>query len=642
MRPRRIHRLLPLLALLHAHAPAQETFRPEEPSAAVPVRRNSVATTFERNRNTFHWSGTAALDTGLAGGRLSARQRFSSSIILMEASGSSPQRRLVTDEYTAGLSLVRPISPRLAAQASWSSVGYSDTKAVGLSTASSHAFEAGGEWRVTEGVTLSPLGGYRWENQGTADDRGPQFTLQGRVRTGEVAGTLLDGEARFHQERVAPRLAEKHGARLGIRKTFEGNTRDSLELSALRSRREYYTPGDSTRSIDSRLENILAFTNRLDYEPDGRMSASLFIAVTARALEKESRAAGGGSRIPEAFGTNIDEFRLETHLEGSYRSEDGRREAMARIAYGERNESHAVMWGGEQSGAARPAYEEQAERERSKNNLSRRTAAAASARFPTPFSDTLLVTGSASLLRYDTPSDLNNEERDELLAALSITSLHRLGEALHVGLTLEGNLSHTVYLLSRRSAGNNYNRVLRFSPRALFTPQGGIASLNTFEVLANYTVYDFEREGDAVRSFSYREFGWMDSTHVPLGRALSLDFLSYLKFYERGQLRWSEFRERTENSFTDLTYHLMAAYHPSPGVRFGVGYRRFSQTRYGYPGGQRAREGSLFSEGPTCQVAWESAGRGGIVLEGWYERSGGTGAPARQRANMTMNVRFHL
>ena len=107
-------------------------------------------------------------------------------------------------------------------------------------------------------------------------------------------------------------------------------------------------------------------------------------------------------------------------------------------------------------------------------------------------------------------------------------------------------------------------------------------SVNAFEVLANYTVYDYEKQVALARSFSYRQFSWMDSTAVELTRNVGLDFYAYLKLYERGMLRWDEFLERTENSTVDRTFSAQVRYAPDRTLTVALGVRYFSQSRYVY------------------------------------------------------------
>jgi hypothetical protein len=203
-------------------------------------------------------------------------------------------------------------------------------------------------------------------------------------------------------------------------------------------------------------------------------------------------------------------------------------------------------------------------------------------------------------------------------------------------------MSHTVYLLGERSANNNRNRVLRLSSRATFRPAAALLTANGFEVLANYTVYDFEEETALVKSFSYRQFAWHDSTAVELTDRIGLDFLGSLKFYERGQLNWGEFTERTENAFTDRLLSLQARWSPVPGTTLAVGYRAFTQWRYSYGDRGKVLDNVIESLGPTCAILWDTRGYGTISLLGWYERWTQSTGTARSLANMSLNVQLNF
>ena len=257
-------------------------------------------------------------------------------------------------------------------------------------------------------------------------------------------------------------------------------------------------------------------------------------------------------------------------------------------------------------------------------------------------SDRVSFSGAASILRYDTPSATNIEDRDELLVALSLSTFHHVSQYLDLSFSLDGTLSHIVYLLKDRSANNNINRVLRFSPRTVYTPFRQLVTMNSFEVLANYTVYDFEQQAAQVRSFSYRQFGWIDSTALEITSRVGLDFFVYLKLYDRGQLNWSAFTERRENSFVDKTYALQARFSPEEGTLFAVGVRYFRQSRYTYSGEQRKLDSFLRSFGPTCVLLWRLNRFSEIGLRGWYELRKLEGGGTTSLANMTMNINISL
>jgi hypothetical protein len=246
------------------------------------------------------------------------------------------------------------------------------------------------------------------------------------------------------------------------------------------------------------------------------------------------------------------------------------------------------------------------------------------------------------MLRYDTPSSQNVEDRDELLVVLTLATRHTLSRFLEVGVTLDGTLSHLVYLFRERSANNNINRVLRLSPRTVVRPAPWISSFNAFEVLANYTVYDFEQEAGLVQSFSYRQFGWLDSTRIDFTHRIGFDLYTYLKVYERGLLRWSEFTERTENSFIDRTLSAQLRFTPQPALVFAVGVRYFSQSRYVFDQTGRRLDAFQSSFGPTCALQWDVGPHSQFAFRGWYERRRQSNEAARYYASMTMNILLHL
>ena len=620
---------------------AQEPLRQgETPSREAPLfPANSVITLFDRNRNTFNWMGRLALDTTAWGTRIRFHQLYQANIILLEGSPGSPSQRIQSGTYSMATLVSHPIAPSLSMRADVSSLVYTDDKAVGLSSTSSHVFAGGITYAPVPPVSVTPLLGYRWDDQGRLSDKGPHYELTGEARGLMLDGYRLSGGLRLEEDLLNPRVLENHGARAGVQKTFEGRTRDSLEIGVTRTRSEFYSPPDTLRGVDSRVENILAFANLLDYDVSRDLLASFYMSVHSRGLTRDARSVGAVP-LPPVFGSAIDEFRLETFLQTTY--ERAGISGFLRLFYAERTESHEARPPEGSPTDLQLQFDERNDQERTKNNSARRTALSGILDWPVGASDTLLIAGSGSILRYDTPSRENTEDRDEQLFALTVASSHRLTRTLLLTLALEGTMSHTVYLLAGRSANNNRNRVLRLSPRTIFRPSSVFLTANTFEVLANYTVYDFEEQAALVKSFSYRQFAWHDSTSVEITGRIGLDFLGSLKFYERGQLNWGDFTERIENSFIDRLLSLQLRWSPSAATVFGVGFRSFMQRRYSYGNGRKLLDVVIQSVGPTCAILWEAGSQGRINLLGWYERWSQTPGIARSLANLSFNVQYNF
>ncbi len=626
--------------LIRHSAIAQEGFLGGDFQATQPYTLNRASVLFERNQNTFNWFGSLLMDTVVAGGRFTLNEQYSSNIILFDQTASSPEKRIQSNRQQLSIRSLYPVNDQVDIRADWSSLVYSDAKGVGLSTASVHSFFGGMDYHPVRGIILSPLAGYRWDNQGIADDAGMHYGLAAITRGLSSDGYSFEGDAQFHQDRLSPRTLDDHFVRALVQKQFDGRTRDSLHAAFYRNRKEFYSLIDSSLTIDSRMENILTIGNLLAYEISPRLLTSVFVGISGRALDKSTRFASGSSSSPITFPTTIDEFFLEARLQAAYR--DQVLGAHAGFQYAERSETHAALPLDGMPPGSQSLFDERNEQEQTKNSIGKRTALGGTVEFSASRSDTLALSGSGSILRYDTPSNANTEDRDELLIAMSLTSRHRLGSYLHLRLTLDGTLSHAVYLLKERSANNNRNRILRFIPRVYYRPFRSFSSTNTFEVLANYTVYDFEEQSVQIKSFSYRQFAWLDSTNVELSSRVGLDFMVYLKLYERGQLSWTDFTERPENSFLDETYAVQMRFSPGESFRCGVGFRYFRQLRYTFRDGEKELESRIQSLGPTCFLQWVAGRLGEVGLQGWYEHRSQTNGLARSLANLALNVTLNF
>ena len=609
-------------------------------------RFNLLGVNLERNLNTFDWTGRVHVDTAAMGTILKMNEQYTSNVILLDGGSSSSNLR--SDQQNLSLLVERPVAHALLSEVRWSSIVYSDNKSVGLGHSSFHSVLGGVEYSPIGFLELNPLLGYRWDNQAGVKDKGLSYTLGARTESLDMDGYQLQGNAQFHEDRLNPRLLQRHVARIGAEKYFSANSRDSLQVGYSRNRSEFYAVAEG--NIESRTEDILSITNLLDYEIEPQFGSSFFVRVADRSLGRDIRHYAA-IRDTTHFNTAIDEFQLEAYYELTYRSQDGGILASARLAYDERNEQHSAQDIPQAPPSVENLFTIQNGLEKTKNNLTRRTSLTSMLHLPFSASDTLLISGATSILRYDTPSDLDpaaRVDRDELLIALSVSTVHRISRYFDLAFDLEGNLNHIVYLFHTKSDNNRYNRVLRFSPSATFRPTREITSTNIFEVLANYTVYDYEQIVSDRKGDSYRQFGWMDSSSVEFSRRIGLDFLGHLKLYERGQLSWSDFSERTQNSYVDRTVSSQVRFCPEEGLLFALGIRYFSQTRYSYETGVKSFDSLIQSLGPTCLILWDVGVHSRIMFKGWYERRSFSGGQAQSAGltqtlpNLTMNIFLNL
>ncbi|TLY32941.1 MAG: hypothetical protein E6K56_02065 [Ignavibacteria bacterium] len=631
-----------LALFLFSHGcPAQEVYGALRPAATRmdTLRRLNIASiSFEKSINTYHWNAFGFYQNYW--GPLSVRlgERFVSTLIQTE-------RKLITYEHTLDLSLQRRLTDGIAAGMKASFFSLSDNKNIGISDASSQALYGGISIQPESRINIDPFIGIRYDHQIDQRDHGPSYLVDFGARGLEYNGyrTFLTGEWQY--DNLKPRILETRNTVLSVEKVFFEETRNMLRVGYNRNRRDFYFPADSSverqyntsHNIETRTDDALTVFDSLGYGLAKNLSMAFEGNIFTRSVGREDRLRTASSQQISP-NTQINELRLEGALQMDYTPWNSLH-GMARISYQEREEDHNVEGA---SQAALSNSNSAAGFEERKNNHSKRTSIATNISLGYSPSDTVWLSGSGSILRYDTPSALNDDDRDELWYILSLTSLHRLNQ--HFSLWLQGNvnLTHLVYLFSSRSADNSWNRVFRLAPRLLYMPSGDFTSVNTFEVLANYSVYDFEYPSSPIRSFAFRQFAFIDSTGLNLTQRLSIGWFSHIKLYEQGELRWDDFSERPSTYSEDRTYLGTVQYLLGRGLLFSAGIRYFSQRRYVFTGQERTLNGYLRSIGPVTSIVWNVSEHTEFSTKGWFENQTQTESQSRSFANMTMSLIVHM
>ncbi len=625
------------LGVIGWSARSQDYSRPETsplPSTADSLLpRNSAGVVLDRNLDIFTWNGRLFIDTAVAGIRTNIREQYGATVVQL---ASDPTRSLQSNQQQATVSLAVPIAGPLSATGQWNSFVFTDSRGIGLSQASMHSTLAGLTYAPIPALDIAPSAGYRWDNQSGFRDRGPSYQLLATLHPIDEDGYLVRAFGQLHVDRLEPRRLVDNNLQAGVEKSFGSYSNDSLEVAVYQLRREFYAPDSS---IESRQETYVQFSNLLTYNFTPTVRAMAYIGVTSHRLDK-LLLYGEGLRPHDAFDSRVDEFHLDTYIEGAWRPTNGRGFASFRFGHYERDELHGVLTAPEQTTG--PLLSDRTQQEESKNNLASQNELSTHIYVPLTWSDEISLNGRASLLRYDTPSNLNDEDRDELLVTASLATLHRISPLFTLGVTLEGTVSHLVYLLSDRSANNNINRVLRLTPIMQYRPAWFLRTANGFEVLASYTVYDFDQPASPVQSYTYRQFGWLDSTSLELTHRIGLDFFAYLKLYERGQLNWDQFTERLENSYADKTFSGQARFRPLPSLLLAIGLRFFSQVRYAYDENGKSVDSYTRSIGPTCAVLWSPGPHSLIDLHGWYENRRQTDGSIRSLPSLTLSLLYNF
>jgi len=269
--------------------------------------------------------------------------------------------------------------------------------------------------------------------------------------------------------------------------------------------------------------------------------------------------------------------------------------------------------------------------ENQRDNSSNRTRLFSNLKYNPTSKDTISSSINISLYQYDTPSSLNYDDRDEFNLIFNLTYAHRFNNSFSTSIALETQHNHLVFLKQQRSGQNNWNRIIRLAPSFswrtdLFTiaPQ--------FEVLANYTAYDYEDKKTLVKSFSFRQIGYKDSIFIYLNKNLNLQFSNIYKYSERGILNWNNFSESPQNGISEIYIKSLIFYNLSEKVSLASGIKYYSITQKSLvkkSSSVTLDQYSQYSIGPEALFSYKFNSFSEAYISGWLEYQYINNLPAR-------------
>ncbi len=199
---------------------------------------------------------------------------------------------------------------------------------------------------------------------------------------------------------------------------------------------------------------------------------------------------------------------------------------------------------------------------------------------------------TARIFRYDTPSQDNHDDRDELNLTGSLQYLHSFSSYFQFSNELHLTKNHLVYLESDRSLQNYKSSTIYFASQTLYRSLNFQHQLRG-EIFANYSVYDFTSpipDPSKIRDYLIRGINGSDSIQVFIGRFppignlhSALEGIFDLRLYERGAYNSAAFTERpilrTTEFSGELTFNL-ADINSSLPTLIKIGGRAFLLRRY--------------------------------------------------------------
>ncbi|MCX7936862.1 MAG: hypothetical protein N2971_04070 [Chlorobi bacterium] len=253
--------------------------------------------------------------------------------------------------------------------------------------------------------------------------------------------------------------------------------------------------------------------------------------------------------------------------------------------------------------------------------------------------DTLHITAQGTIVRYDTPSPLNYDDRDELSQLIRAAYTSRFSPALIGKMTFEYAATHFVFLRAQRSALNNWNRSFRLSAHFTYVTSAVLWNPQ-WEILAQYTVYDFEGLRGVPQSFSFRQIAYRDSIQIRLPTGV-VEGQAFVRWFLRGDFSWAQFAERPVGDGHELFARVMVWREFGAQWSIGAGGRWYSIQQTMVSSGLAVLAGSQQSIAPDVSIRLRIEA---IELQvgGWYEirrvRGGGVQIVPNMQLSLTRQL----
>jgi len=156
--------------------------------------------------------------------------------------------------------------------------------------------------------------------------------------------------------------------------------------------------------------------------------------------------------------------------------------------------------------------------------------------------------------QFDTPDmEHNHDDRDEIRFVSLARYLHRFSPLLSMEIAGYVNLFHKTYIFKQQSANNNWNRIYRIESSVHYQYDDFRNTLRT-QVLANYTAYDFDHLFETTRSFIFRRYSVSDSLITSIFPYIYGGIYVRLELEERGSFYKDLFAQNIAESSQILYY----------------------------------------------------------------------------------------
>ena len=550
---------------------------------------------FQQNLNSYSWLTQIHYDRAIFGkGSFELQENFNSSLIRL--SGNDHKWK---DDQQLHVKLFVPASSNWGARFSASANSFTDRLSGLVNDIKTNWAMVGLLLQPNSKLSLSSDIGYKYDDRRARMDHGLTYNIQMKMDS-LVINDYYNKLYFFNKsDQYSIRNNKDLEFQYNVKKYFQYGTIDSLSIHWSRMRRDNYNMIEiDNLTIETLSEENKGFQNSLIYG----LKSNVFLGVTTKINQRVS-----------SVEKNQQRTLLEARSKKDFQSENEFSMSMDQkfmlfniaLKHETNSQKNDVPDSLKTKRFSKYFYYISPDFQSSRLTL------ATMGKFYLFTSDTLLLNGSISRFRYDTPEN-NMDDRDEFRLNVNVSEIHHFNENLKLVVNGSVNLYHLVYIFSERSANNNWMRIFRLYPQVFFKPNHKIAVAQYFEVLANYVDYDYEtgQTTTDLKSYVFRRFSFTQQIQAQITQRTDILLNYKLELEENGKLDWERWTQyllmNRENHWLhfNFNYRIKSDLIISPGF---ILHNRFEKRNnlLSAPGGYSGQSGNIKSFGPTFKLVYQ-------------------------------------
>lgn len=598
---------------------------------------NLLRTNFNKQLSTYNLLTRFDLTQTFGNFELSVNENFNSTFVRSTA-------KSIRDEQFFAVKNKYNLSKSISIGMGFNSNIFSDNRKIEINQASNNQFFLFSQIETDDNFYIAPFIGYLNNRQVFKDDNGLLYGTEALLNKFIISDLIISSDLKFRNEEISPRKNFVRHFGLQLSNEFDDNISNSLTAVYSQNRKDFYFEADSltslefnvTNNIQSRIESNYSIQNRLLYNNlFDFLEMNISGGINWRKIERDTRYKRLQNSTSSIFDSEINELKLDFETNLTYNSKNFY--GLFRMIYSERDEKNLAK---RIPNLPENLYLDRMDLESRKNNHSIRASLSFIGNLFLSKLDMINFSLLHNKLRYDTPSQENFDDRDELLSIARIRYIRKFTPFFEGFINAEGSYNQIVYIFSQKSSNNNINRILKLGAGGNYRGKN-FSSTNSFEVSANYTVYDFQDLNPNIKSYSFRQFTALDSTTLVLNKKLGLSFFGYIKLSEQGDLRWNEFTSRPTRYLKEILFE------PRLSVNYSLmicsaGLRYFSLSTYGYKKNNKFLDNEIRSVGPIAEFLINVIGKIYLRIFGWHEFITLSNQPNKEQTSLNVEMNWNF